>query len=147
MTRTTLTFFYITILLLAAPLAKAAPKFSYVSDPSLPDIAAVTYRVGKMPVISINPALCIQAGASLCEFYRYHEIAHIVLHHQDRDYLTVQEKENEADRWAAKYAPMHCVKAAYRFFSSGGGSTPNHGSSRTRAERMIASAGTRYTLN
>ena len=147
MTRATRTFLFVTTLLLATPLAKAAPKFSYISDPSLPDIAAVTYRLGKMPVISINPALCKQAGASLCEFYRYHEIAHIVLHHHDRDHLTTQEKEDEADRWAAKYAPMHCVKAAYRFFSSGGGSTPNHGSSRARAERMIASAGTRYTPN
>lgn len=134
-------------LLLAAPLAKATPDISYYPDPSLPDIAAVTFLPGNRPVISYNPALCKQAGAALCEFYRYHEIAHIILKHNDRDDLTIQDKEREADRWAAKHAPMRCVKAAFRFFLSGGGSTPTHGSSRIRAERMIASRETRMQPN
>lgn len=132
-------YLYIISLLLAAPLAKATPGFSYFPDPSLPDIASVTFLPGNRPVISYNPALCKQAGASLCEFYRYHEIAHIVLNHNNREDLSIQDKEREADRWAAKYAPMRSVKAAFRYFLSGGGSTPTHGSSRVRAERMIAS--------
>lgn len=144
---TSRTFLYVTTLLLAVPLARATPGFSYFPDPSLPDIAAVTYRPGKAPVISFNPSLCKQAGVLLCEFYRYHEIAHIMLHHNDRDSLSIQDKEREADRWAAKYAPVHCVQAAYRFFTSGGGSTPSHGSSRIRAERMIASVETRKQRN
>ena len=130
---------YIIALLVAAPVAKATPEFSYYPDPSLPDIAAVTFLPGNRPVISYNPALCKQAGASLCEFYRYHEIAHIVLDHNNREDLSIQDKEREADQWAAKHAPMRSVKAAFRYFLSGGGSTPTHGSSRIRAERMIAS--------
>lgn len=107
------------------------------ADPSLPDIAAVQYEPGKGPVIRYNPYLCKQAGRELCEFYRYHEYGHIALRHYDRSDISVQEKEEEADRWAATHAPRLVVLAAWRFFSAGGGSTPMHGDGPTRAARLV----------
>ena len=108
-----------------------------VADPMLPDIAMVHFSPGEDPVILYNPMLCRQAGPALCEFYRYHEYGHIVLRHNERDHLTVQEQESEADEWAAKHAPLTSVMAAYRFFSAGGGASPMHGKSENRAARMI----------
>lgn len=107
------------------------------ADPSLPDIAAVQYEPGKGPVIRYNPFLCKQAGRDLCEFYRYHEYGHIALRHYDRSDITVQQKEEEADRWAAQHAPRQVVLAAWRFFSAGGGATPMHGDGPTRAARLV----------
>ncbi|HFD78875.1 MAG TPA: hypothetical protein ENK05_00595 [Gammaproteobacteria bacterium] len=114
----------------------AAQKFKILADPSLPDIAAVSYPPGEDPVILFNPALCKQAGEALCTFYRYHEYGHIALRHNERDDLSLQEKERQADQWAARHAPLTSVVAAYRFFLSGGGSTPVHGSGASRAARM-----------
>ena len=107
------------------------------ADPSLPDIAAVQYEPGKGPVIRYNPYLCKQAGRELCEFYRYHEYGHIALRHYDRSDITVQQKEEEADRCAATHAPRQVVLAAWRFFSAGGGATPMHGDGPTRAARLV----------
>ncbi|MCO6411446.1 MAG: hypothetical protein J5I92_01755 [Thiogranum sp.] len=104
---------------------------------SLPDIAMVSFLPGRSPVIFYNPRLCLQAGAALCEFYRYHEYAHIELRHNERDDLSTREKEREADRWAAEHAPFASVMAAYRFFASGGGGTPMHGSGSSRAARIL----------
>jgi len=117
---------------------QAMHKVEEIADPSLPDIAAVHFKPGKAPVILYNPILCRQAGRALCEFYRYHEYGHIELKHFKRDDLSAQEKESEADQWAAKHAPLPVVMAAYRFFASGGGSTPIHGHSQERAARLLA---------
>ena len=105
--------------------------------PSLPDIAMVTFAPGQSPVIFYNPRLCLQAGKALCEFYRYHEYAHIELRHNERDELSTREKEREADRWVARHAPFASVMAAYRFFAAGGGGTPMHGSGSSRAARIL----------
>ena len=113
-------------------------KVKEVAVPSLPDIAMVRFVPGEEPVILYNPILCREAGPALCEFYRFHEYAHIELRHYERDELSRQEKESEADRWAAQHAPFASVMAAYHFFSAGGGGTPVHGSSSSRAERMLA---------
>jgi hypothetical protein len=88
-------------------------------------------------VILYNPLLCQQAGPALCEFYRYHEYGHIILRHNERDNLSIQEQEREADEWAAQHAPFTSVMAAFRFFSAGGGASPMHGKSENRAARMI----------
>ncbi|MFQ5644731.1 MAG: hypothetical protein ACE5FQ_13690 [Thiogranum sp.] len=117
--------------------AQARHKVEEIADPSLPDIAAVHFIPGKAPVILYNPILCRQAGRALCEFYRHHEYGHIELNHYKRDDLTAREKESEADRWAARHAPLPVVMAAYRFFSSGGGATPIHGNSQERAARLL----------
>ena len=106
--------------------AQASPPVQERADPSLPDIAAVQYEPGTGPVIRYNPYLCKQAGRDLCEFYRYHEYGHIALRHHERSEVSVQQKEEEADRWAAAHAPRKVVLAAWRFFSAGGGSTPLH---------------------
>jgi len=117
---------------------QAMQKVKEVAVPSLPDIAMVHFAPGQEPVILYNPYLCREAGPALCEFYRFHEYAHIELRHHERDDLSRQEKEREADRWAAQHAPFASVMAAYQFFSSGGGGTPVHGRSSSRAERMLA---------
>jgi hypothetical protein len=117
---------------------QAMQKVKEVAVPSLPDIAMVHFAPGQQPVILYNPFLCREAGPALCEFYRYHEYAHIELRHHERDGLSRQEKEIEADRWAAQHAPFASVIAAYKFFSAGGGGTPMHGTSNSRAERMLA---------
>ena len=118
--------------------AHAVQEVEELAVPTLPDIAMVHFVPGKAPVIFYNPSLCFQAGRALCEFYRYHEYGHIALRHDERDDLSLKEKEREADRWAAEHAPRRSVIAAYRFFTSGGGSTPIHGNSHNRAARMIS---------
>jgi len=129
--------FVITGFVLLLPV-QGMQKVKELAVPSLPDIAMVRFVPGKEPVILYNPILCREAGRALCEFYRFHEYAHIELRHHERDELSLQEKESEADRWAAQHAPLASVMAAYRFFSAGGGGTPMHGNSRRRAERMLA---------
>jgi hypothetical protein len=114
-----------------------ASAIEEIPDPSLPDIAAVQYRPGNGPVIVYNPYLCQQAGRELCEFYRYHEYGHIALRHYDRKDISAREKEEQADRWAARHAPSEIVRTAWRFFAAGGGSTPTHGDGPTRAARLV----------
>ena len=111
---------------------------SEIAVPSLPDIAAVQLLPNREHVLLYNPALCHKAGPVLCEFYHYHEYGHIVLRHTQRRDLSRQEKEAEADRWAAQHAPLPCVIAAYRYFSTGRGGSQLHGTGRSRAARMIA---------
>lgn len=129
--------FYTAAGFLAVVSAQATHQVEEIADPSLPDIAAVHFEPGRTPVILYNPILCRQAGPALCEFYRQHEYGHIELQHYKRDDLTAREKESEADRWAARHAPLAAVMAAYRFFSSGGGTTPVHGNSQERAARLL----------
>lgn len=125
-------------LFLTLPVA-AKPPAEEMADPNLPDIAAVHYEPGKAPVILYNPRLCKHAGPALCNFYRYHEYGHIVLRHHERPGMTAQQKEREADRWAAQRAPSHSIFAAWRFFLSGGGASPVHGDGPTRAARLSES--------
>jgi hypothetical protein len=137
-------FARLTILLLYTPAgilftwsAQAMQKVEERADPTLPDIAAVHTEPGKAPVILYNPMLCKQAGRALCEFYRYHEYGHLELRHYKRSDISVQQKEEQADRWAATHAPLRVVMAAYRYFSNGGGSSPSHGEGRSRAARLL----------
>jgi hypothetical protein len=123
--------------LCTAVLAQAATPIEERADPSLPDIAAVQYAPGIGPVILYNPFLCKQAGRELCEFYRYHEYGHIAMRHYDRNDVSLEQKEEEADRWAAQHAPRQIVLVAWRFFSAGGGATPVHGDGPTRAARLV----------
>ena len=127
----------ITCLFLALPVA-AKPLVAEIADPTLPDIAAVQHQPGRAPIILYNPLLCRQAGPALCEFYRYHEYGHLILRHHDRPGMSAQQKEWEADRWAAQHAPAHAILAAWHFFSSGGGASPVHGDGPTRAARLTA---------
>jgi len=137
-------FARLTILLLYTPAgtlftwsAQAMQEVEERADPTLPDIAAVHTEPGQAPVILYNPMLCKQAGPALCEFYRYHEYGHLELRHHKRNDISVQQKEREADRWAATHAPLRVVIAAYRYFSTGGGSSPAHGEGRSRAARLL----------
>jgi hypothetical protein len=123
--------------LFSAASVQATSPIEERADPSLPDIAAVKYEPGQGPVIVYNPFLCKQAGRELCEFYRYHEYGHIALRHYDRNDISREQKEEEADRWAAQHAPRNIVLVAWRFFSAGGGATPVHGDGATRAARLI----------
>jgi len=123
---------------LTLPVTAKSP-IEEIADASLPDIAAVHHEPGKSPVILYNPFLCKQAGPALCEFYRYHEYGHIALRHHERTDISAQQKEREADRWAAQRAPIRSILAAWQFFSSGGGSTPVHGDGPTRAARLSES--------
>ena len=140
-------FIRLTSLLLCTPAGifiicsvQAAPKVEERADPTLPDIAALQMEPGQAPVILYNPFLCKHAGRALCQFYRYHEYGHLELRHHERNGLSIQEKEREADRWAAAHAPLHVVMAAYRFFRNGGGSSPYHGEGRSRAARLLGQA-------
>ena len=123
-------------ILIACP-AQAMQAVEERADLTLPDIAAVHTEPGKAPVILYNPILCHQAGRTLCEFYRYHEYGHLELRHHKRHDISIQKKEQEADRWAATHAPLRVVMAAYRYFSNGGGSSPFHGEARSRAARLL----------
>lgn len=135
--RLTILLFYTPAGILIGWSTQAMPDVEERADPTLPDIAAVHSEPGKAPVILYNPMLCKQAGRALCEFYRYHEYGHIELRHHKRHDISIQQKEQDADRWAATHAPAHVVMAAYRYFSSGGGSSPFHGKGRSRAARLL----------
>ena len=136
-TRLTLLLLYTPAGILIAWSAQAMEKVEERADPTLPDIAAVHIEPGQAPLILYNPILCKHAGRALCEFYRYHEYGHLALRHHKRNDISIQQKEREADRWAATHAPLHVVMAAYRYFSNGGGSSPVHGESRSRAARIL----------
>ncbi len=129
---------FLSLSVLASSALAENNQIKELANPQLPDIASVHFPPGQSPVILYNPILCRQAGPALCEFYRYHEYGHIAMNHNDRDDLTLQEKEDEADRWAALNAPLLSVITAYHFFANGHGGTPAHGKSSSRAERMIA---------
>lgn len=119
----------------ASAVHAATQDIREVADTALTDIANARYVPGEGAVITYNPRLCRQAGAALCAFYRAHEYAHVVLGHI-YDYTDPWEAEAEADRWAAAHASPAAVRAAYRYFLSGGGGTPVHGSGRMRAARL-----------
>ena len=106
-----------------------------IPDPSLQDIATVKLVKGKGLVIFYNPALCARAGHDLCLFSRYHEYGHIILRHSQRN-MEKQQMEIEADLWAAQHAPVNSIYAAYRFFITGGGTSPKHGKGNERAARV-----------
>jgi len=116
---------------------RAAPPVEEVADPTLPDIAALQVAPGTAPIIVYNPYLCQQAGPDLCLFYRYHEYGHLALRHFERRDISREQKEAQADRWAARHAPPRIVHAAWRFFSAGGGATLIHGDGPTRAARLV----------
>jgi hypothetical protein len=123
--------------LFAACSAHAMQKVEERVDLTLPDIAAVHIEAGQAPIILYNPLLCQHAGRDLCAFYRYHEYGHLELQHHKRNNISIQQKEREADEWAARHAPLRVVIAAYRHFMKGGGSSPVHGDSRVRAARLL----------
>lgn len=114
--------------------AQAKAQVQEIPDPTLPDIAMVRMLNGQ-PVIIYNPNICAQAGPYLCGFYRKHEYCHISLRHPLRQ-MWPQAQEWEADCCAAKYATNEEFTVAYQWFSSGGGSSPQHGTGPQRAARI-----------
>ncbi len=106
-----------------------------IPDPTLSDVARVRVLAGNRVVIVYNPMMCARVGREVCEFSRWHEYGHIVLGHPIRPIMP-QQMEREADRWAARHAPTRSVRAAYRFFVAGGGSSPIHGAGIQRAARL-----------
>ena len=126
---------YLAILLSVA----AVPAFAQVPeipDPSLPDIAMVRMWNGQ-PVIVYNPTKCQQLGPYLCGFYRAHEYCHIQRAHPIRQ-MWPQAMEFEADCCAAQNVSNEEFVAAFQWFMSGGGSTPQHGTGQQRAARIRA---------
>ena len=111
---------------------------------NLADIAIVTSVKGVGAVIFYNPVLCAKAGLELCQFFRMHEYGHIAMGHlsnTNRDQETRKREEAEADLWAAQNATFYAVRAAHRYFQSGGGETPVHGAWKERAARVVLYAG------
>ncbi len=128
------------LLAVPVPQALAVDPVPEIPDFTLPDIAMVRFT-DQGPIIVYNPNLCRQAGEKLCAFYRAHEYGHIAMGHDDRDDISVREKEREADEWAAKHASPQSVRTAMRFFESGGGGTPMHGSGDERSARLKEHSG------
>ena len=87
------------------------------------------------PVVVMNPAACRRLGPELCSFFRAHEMAHHQLGHFNRN-ISVQQKEAEADRYAASMVSTAARSAAQQFFASGRGGGSQHGSSRQRLARV-----------
>lgn len=85
--------------------------------------------------IVMNPLICRRLGKDLCSFFRAHEIAHHKLRHFSRR-IPVQQKEAEADRYAASVVSPSARGAAQRFFASGHGASPQHGTSAARLTRV-----------
>ena len=145
--RLTSLLFFTPLGLLAVGSAQAMQTVEERADLTLPDIAAVHMEPGEAPVILYNPRLCQHAGRDLCDFYRYHEYGHLALRHHTRKDISLQQKEGDADRWAAKHAPLRAVIAAYRHFLKGGGSSPAHGESQVRAARLLIRTQSLAVLN
>ncbi len=106
-----------------------------IPDPTLGDIAIVRLNASGQPEIRYNPQICDRAGLLLCRFYRAHEYGHIAMGHAYSRTLP-QQREAEADCWAAKNAPPAEVREALRWFSRGGGTSWHHGTGAQRAARV-----------
>lgn len=87
------------------------------------------------PIVVMNPAACRRLGPELCSFFKAHERAHHTLGHFNRN-ISVQQKEAEADRYAASVVSPAARMAAQRFFASGRGGGMRHGSSQQRLARV-----------
>lgn len=124
-------------LLLFLP-AKSFAQVPEIPNPALPDIAMVS-MTPMGPVIYYNPIYCMQLGYQVCNFYRAHEYGHIALGHALSGNFP-QVNEFQADCWAAQNADPSFTLAAFRYFASGGGSTPIHGTGQQRAARVRACA-------
>ena len=97
--------------------------------------AAVDRRGNRLVVM--NPSACRRLGPDLCTFFRAHEMAHHQLGHFSRN-ISVQQKEAEADRYAASVVSPAAQNAAQQFFASGRGGSWRHGSSQQRMARVSA---------
>jgi hypothetical protein len=91
--------------------------------------------------IYYNPRTCRRLGPDLCSFFRAHEHAHVRLNHFGRG-VPVRQAEWEADIWAAKNSSPASVRAAVRYFRRGNGGSIKHGSSISRARRVLGSSNT-----
>jgi hypothetical protein len=129
-------FFVFLVTMIALPLTGCA-QVPEIPDRRLQDIAMVTVLPNGQPVIIYNPVLCQQMGSALCGFYRAHEHCHVSLGHTIRQ-MWPQQRELEADCCAARNATGVEAEAAYRWFSSGGGTSPIHGFGAQRAARILA---------
>ena len=89
-------------------------------------------------VVVMNPAACRRLGPDLCSFFKAHEMAHHQLKHFDRN-ISVQQKEAEADRYAASVVSPAARSAAQKFFASGQGGGSKHGTSQQRLARVSVS--------
>ena len=99
-------------------------------------------------VVVMNPAACRRLGPNLCNFFKAHEMAHHQLGHFDRN-ITVQQKEAEADLYAASVVSPASRSAAQQFFASGRGGSSRHGSSQQRLARVsgLGQAGSQATVS
>ena len=75
----------------------------------------------------------------LVSFFKAHEMAHHQLGHFDRN-ISVQQKEAEADRYAAGVVSPAARSAAQQFFASGRGGSSRHGTSQQRLARVSVSS-------
>ncbi len=121
----------------------AAAGVLEVPDPQLPDISMFTHIPGVGLVIFFNPELCKEAGPDLCAFYRAHERAHAA-HRDDLRQVPLRVKESEADCTAARSVSPQVLRAALRWFGSGGGGDDVHGSGAVRAQRIALCAGQQH---
>lgn len=87
------------------------------------------------PIVVMNPSACRRLGPELCSFFKAHERAHHTLGHFNRN-ISVQQKEAEADRYAASVVSPTIRAAAQNYFASGRGSSRQHGSSQQRLARV-----------
>jgi len=95
-------------------------------------------------IVVMNPVACQRYGRKLCSFFHAHEMAHHQLRHFDRN-ISVQQKEAEADRYAARVVSPAARNAAQQFFASGRGGSPYHGTSLQRMARVSSVSQSRQT--
>ena len=89
-------------------------------------------------VVVMNPAACRRLGPDLCSFFKAHEMAHHQLGHFSRN-ISVQQKEAEADQYAASVVSPAARSAAQQYFASGQGGGSRHGTSQQRLARVSGS--------
>ena len=112
------------------------PRFGQVG------IAKLTRNRQGAKVIYYNPNTCRRLGRDACAFFRAHEYGHVALRHLERG-TPPRIAEREADLWAARNSSPQVVQGALRYFRRGGGGSLRHGTSQTRAQRVLFGAGLR----
>lgn len=86
-----------------------------MSDPNLPEIAAIRKHSHDSYIVIYNPDYCQRSGDA-CDFFIGHANAHYMLNHTLflRPKFYTNQAEDEADCYAAKYAKPNEIRSAVK---------------------------------
>lgn len=133
-----LCLFFAAFFIVTLSMEEVMAQVPEIPDPNLPDVAMVVSSPTYGTVILYNPVFCQQMGLA-CGFVRAHEYAHIALGHSLMlPSAFPNNREAEADCWAAQNSHPDEIFAAVQLFRNGLSSSnwQLYGSPSQRAERI-----------